>query len=51
MLSLAQAMDVYDGEERNDGPVQDIKAEHSDSVLFFRMGDFYEQFHEDAVVA
>ena len=29
----------------------DIKAEHSDSVLFFRMGDFYEQFHDDAVVA
>ena len=29
----------------------DIKAEHTDSVLFFRMGDFYEQFHEDAVVA
>jgi len=29
----------------------DIKAEYPDSVLFFRMGDFYEQFHEDAVVA
>lgn len=29
----------------------DIKAEHTDSVLFFRMGDFYEQFHDDAVVA
>ena len=29
----------------------DIKSEHSDSVLFFRMGDFYEQFHDDAVVA
>ena len=29
----------------------DIKSEHQDSVLFFRMGDFYEQFHEDAVVA
>ncbi|MBA4694603.1 MAG: DNA mismatch repair protein MutS [Candidatus Poseidoniales archaeon] len=29
----------------------DIKAEHPDSVLFFRMGDFYEQFHDDAVVA
>ena len=28
----------------------DIKAEHPDSVLFFRMGDFYELFHEDAVV-
>ena len=29
----------------------DIKAEHPDSVLFFRMGDFYEQFHDDAVIA
>ena len=28
----------------------DIKTEHPDSILFFRMGDFYEQFHEDAVV-
>lgn len=27
----------------------DIKAEHPDTVLFFRMGDFYELFHEDAV--
>jgi DNA mismatch repair protein MutS len=27
----------------------DIKAQHPDSVLFFRMGDFYELFHEDAV--
>lgn len=29
----------------------DIKREHPDSVLFFRMGDFYEQFHNDAVVS
>ena len=29
----------------------DIKTEHPDSVLFFRMGDFYEQFHEDAVIS
>ena len=29
----------------------DIKAEYPDSVLFFRMGDFYEQFHDDAVVS
>ncbi len=26
-----------------------IKAEHTDAVLFFRMGDFYEMFGEDAV--
>lgn len=29
----------------------DIKNEHPDSILFFRMGDFYEQFHDDAVIA
>ena len=28
-----------------------IKAEHPDTVLFFRMGDFYEMFHQDAVLA
>jgi DNA mismatch repair protein MutS len=26
-----------------------IKAEHQDKILFFRMGDFYEMFFEDAV--
>lgn len=26
-----------------------IKAEHRDEILLFRMGDFYEMFHEDAV--
>jgi len=25
-----------------------IKAEHPDSLVFFRMGDFYELFYEDA---
>lgn len=25
-----------------------IKAEHPDTILFFRMGDFYELFHDDA---
>ena len=28
----------------------EIKAAHPQSVLFFRMGDFYELFHEDAHV-
>jgi DNA mismatch repair protein MutS len=28
-----------------------LKAEHPDSLLFFRMGDFYELFFEDAEVA
>ncbi|MFZ3073486.1 MAG: DNA mismatch repair protein MutS [Thermodesulfobacteriota bacterium] len=29
----------------------DIKSEHSDAVLFFRMGDFYEMFFDDAKLA
>ncbi len=28
-----------------------IKAEHPDAILFFRLGDFYEMFFEDAEVA
>jgi DNA mismatch repair protein MutS len=28
-----------------------IKAEHPNTLLFYRMGDFYELFHEDAVKA
>jgi DNA mismatch repair protein MutS len=27
---------------------REIKARHQDAILFFRMGDFYEMFHEDA---
>ena len=29
----------------------EIKAEQPDTVLFCRMGDFYEMFYEDAVTA
>ncbi len=29
----------------------DIKARHPDSILFFRVGDFYEMFFEDAETA
>jgi DNA mismatch repair protein MutS len=29
----------------------DAKAEHPDAILFFRLGDFYEMFHDDAVLA
>lgn len=29
----------------------EIKEEHKDSILFFRMGDFYEMFFEDAIAA
>ncbi|HET6341710.1 MAG TPA: DNA mismatch repair protein MutS [Gemmatimonadota bacterium] len=28
-----------------------IKAQHLDAILFFRMGDFYEMFYDDAVTA
>jgi DNA mismatch repair protein MutS len=30
---------------------QDIKARHKDAILFFRLGDFYEMFFEDATQA
>lgn len=30
---------------------RDIKAQHEDAILFFRMGDFYEMFYEDAETA
>jgi DNA mismatch repair protein MutS len=26
----------------------DIKRKHADCIVFFRLGDFYEVFHEDA---
>ena len=30
---------------------RDIKARHQDAILFFRLGDFYEMFGDDALVA
>ncbi len=30
---------------------QEIKRNHTDAILFFRMGDFYEMFFDDAVTA
>ena len=29
----------------------EIKGEHPDAILFYRMGDFYEMFFEDAEIA
>jgi len=29
----------------------DLKQEHKDALLFFRLGDFYELFYEDAKIA
>src|SRR4051812_12284478 len=30
---------------------QEIKSRHQDAILFFRMGEFYEMFYDDAEVA
>ena len=30
---------------------KEIKSQHQDSILFFRLGDFYEMFYEDAIKA
>ena len=30
---------------------REIKARHQSAILFFRMGDFYEMFYEDAETA
>jgi len=30
---------------------QDIKSQHKDAILFFRLGDFYEMFYDDAKIA
>ena len=30
---------------------RDIKSKYPDSILLFRVGDFYETFHEDAVIS
>ena len=30
---------------------QKIKAKHQDCILFYRLGDFYEMFYDDAIVA
>ena len=29
----------------------EIKEKYSDCILFFRLGDFYEMFYEDALTA
>src|ERR687889_1893120 len=30
---------------------RDIKSRHQDAILFFRMGEFYEMFYDDAEIA
>lgn len=29
----------------------EIKNQHPDKILFFRLGDFYEMFYDDAILA
>ena len=29
----------------------ELKKQHKDEILFFRLGDFYEMFYDDAIVA
>ncbi len=40
-MALSQMMQQY----------MDIKEQHKDHILFFRLGDFYEMFFDDAVLA
>ena len=44
---------IYDPEGATPAMAQwfAIKADHPDALLFFRMGDFYELFFDDAVAA
>src|SRR3954470_22200818 len=30
---------------------REVKAQHQNAILFYRVGDFYEMFHEDAQLA
>ena len=30
---------------------REVKAQHPEAILFYRVGDFYEMFHEDAQLA
>lgn len=44
MQAMAERMQMLDQYRR-------IKARHKDAILFFRLGDFYEMFFEDAITA
>jgi DNA mismatch repair protein MutS len=48
---LAKSIKVTQSETPMMQQYQGIKKEYSDSILFFRMGDFYEMFNEDAKIA
>ena len=40
MAGLSQMMQQY----------MNIKEQHKDQILFFRLGDFYEMFFDDAIL-
>ena len=57
LRTVLESARVY-GEERAKKPLSPVmrqyhaaKAAYPDAILFFRLGDFYEMFHDDAVVA
>ena len=53
VLKLSERATFKDAENMKNTPAMDrfleLKREHSEYVLFYRMGDFYELFFEDAV--
>jgi DNA mismatch repair protein MutS len=50
-----KTMTAVDSKTHSETPLMtqyhSVKAEHGDAVLFFRMGDFFEMFYEDAKIA
>jgi len=61
-LEFAEIQDLNNTEEKNQIDKDDlttplmrqylaIKAQHKEAILFFRMGDFYEMFYDDAKIA
>ncbi len=50
LLSLPDSMSAAPSETPMMRQFQDAKRQHPDKILFFRMGDFFEMFGEDAVI-
>ena len=51
MIVSAKSLRVKEEETPMMQQYYGIKKNHADSILFFRMGDFYEMFNEDAKIA
>ena len=47
-ICLRKIISIRDKANPNDAQYYEIKKEHRDDIVFFRMGDFYEVFFEDA---